>query len=167
MPTATFIEERIEAVFGKIGETRMRGLPILNPTLSVEAVGFRVWNGEWLGALVTPWSINLMLLPASPAPGLPEPTGTMRSRGFPSGEFEFLCAYEKDIGPYEICSLFSPVTEFEDQPTAVATARAALAFLFNKSLAGLEESSIGAATAPPRGISRRELLRGRLRSGIE
>ena len=143
----------------------MRGLPILNPELSVEAVGFRAWNDHWLGALVTPWTINLMLLPAHPTAGSPEATGSTRTLAFPAGEFEFLAGYEPDIGPYEARSLFSPVTEFEDQAAAVATAHAALAFLFNENLANLDEATMEAAATPPRAISRRELLRGRLRGG--
>ena len=36
---------------------------MLNPALSVEAVGFRPWDEHWLGVLVTPWFMNLWLMP--------------------------------------------------------------------------------------------------------
>ena len=41
----------------------MAGVPMLNPALRVQAVGFRHWQSHWLGVLVTPWFMNLMLLP--------------------------------------------------------------------------------------------------------
>ena len=42
---------RLEAAFTRIWETRMTGLPFLIGQLRVESVGFRPWQGEWLGAL--------------------------------------------------------------------------------------------------------------------
>ena len=46
---------------------RMAGVPILNPALSVQTVDFSPWRGHWLGALVTPWFINLVVMPLDPA----------------------------------------------------------------------------------------------------
>lgn len=58
----------VKAVFEHIAVMRMRGLPIVNPALGVEALSFRRWAGEWLGVLITPWSLSLMLLPGGGAP---------------------------------------------------------------------------------------------------
>ena len=80
---------RIEAAFRAILETRMRGLPVLNPAVEVEAVGFRAWEGHWLGMLVTPWFINLMLLPLEPERWRPLALGvrsSARGQGQQRGE---------------------------------------------------------------------------------
>ena len=69
---------RLEAAFGAVYEQRMQGLPFINAALAVEAVDFRPWNGHWLGVLITPWFMNLVLLPNDQAawPALRVGSGT-------------------------------------------------------------------------------------------
>jgi [NiFe] hydrogenase assembly HybE family chaperone len=158
---------RIERVFGEVHATRMRGLPFLNPALRVEAVGFRRWDGRWLGVLVTPWFMNLVLLPDAPAAWRHVRYGDSVSYALPAGVFEFISAREPALGDYQSCSLFSPVFEFADQDGARATARAALAALFDpQSQAGVEgpvgdsarPQAAPAPAQPP--LSKRDFLRG-------
>ena len=52
----------LEGAFRAVYEERMQGLPFINPALSVEAVEVGPWNGHWLGVLITPWFMYLMLL---------------------------------------------------------------------------------------------------------
>lgn len=132
MPEAADIAATLERTFARIEAERMRDVPILNPRLAVEAVGFRGWQGKWLGVLVTPWFINVMLQPGSEAmatdwAGL-TPGASVQHR-FPAGDFPFLVGEEAGIGRYQMCSLFSPVLEFEDQAAARIAAEAALAAL--------------------------------------
>lgn len=126
---------QLEAIYRTIQDTRMQDVPILNPALSVEAVGIRPWQGGgWFGALVTPWSINLMIFGAG-RDGAALRTGTSVGHGFPAGRIEFLAGEEEGLGAYQMCSLFSPVLEFADQETAVEAAEAALAALFEEEMA--------------------------------
>ena len=46
---------------------RMEGLGFVNQALEVEAVAFEPWQGHWLGVMVTPWFMNLVLLPRQPS----------------------------------------------------------------------------------------------------
>jgi [NiFe] hydrogenase assembly HybE family chaperone len=116
---------RLEAVFTNVARTRMAGMPFVNVALRVEAVGFREWQGQWLGVLVTPWSINVLLLPRSGDwPRLP--MGTERFVDLPAGRFRFIAGFEPSLGEYHACSLFSPALEFADHDAACATASAAL-----------------------------------------
>ncbi len=91
-PAATAIGEnpaaRLEQMYLYIWATSMHDLPFVNPALSVEEIGFRRWqcanpsahgttplppamlvddagdaSGDWVGAVITPWFINLFLLP--------------------------------------------------------------------------------------------------------
>lgn len=151
---------RLEIAFDRIARTRMAGLPFLNPRLHVEAVGFREWEGQWLGVLVTPWSINLVLLPASgPWPRLS--TGAERFVDLPAGRFRFIAGFDAALGEYHACSLFSPALEFADQEAARATALAALRALQDP--AGAEH---GAPRCAP--LSRRDFLRGgRMEAGAD
>lgn len=150
--------ERLAAAFRAIHATRMRGLPFVNERLAVEAVGFRPWNERWLGVLVTPWFMSLVLLPAD-APGArwqALKTGASAAYAFPAGVFEFIGGHEDAIGEFQSCSLFSPMFEFADQATARLAAEAALAALF--------DAPERARAAP---VSKRDFLRGRWASGNE
>ncbi len=123
------VAQALEACFEMIRVERMDGIPILNDALSVSAVGFRLWNGHCLGVLLTPWFMNIVLLPMERTDGQDSPpitVGTKRSFAFPAGSFEFIHGHEPLIGPHWMCSLFSPVFEFSDQETAIEAARAAL-----------------------------------------
>ncbi|AWK89714.1 [NiFe]-hydrogenase assembly chaperone HybE [Azospirillum thermophilum] len=124
----------LEAVFREIYIGQMRGIPIVNDALAVKAVGFRAWNGHWLGALVTPWFMNLVLLPGGDDDWSGLTPGAKELVEFPSGFYEFLHADRAGVGPYKACSLFSPMFEFTTMLQATETAAAALVALFDPSI---------------------------------
>jgi [NiFe] hydrogenase assembly HybE family chaperone len=152
-PTA----ERLTAVFERIHRERMAGLPILHPALSVAVVGAREWRGAWAGVLITPWCMNLVLIPAPGSGFVPGPTGSKQVLELPAGAFELIASEEPDIGPFAACSLFSPMQQFADQAAALATAEAVMQQLFEPDP---PPAAPQPAAAP--GISRRDLLRGTL-----
>lgn len=156
------VSAALEATFASIQEQRMADIPVLNRALEVEAVGFMPWNEYYLGVLVTPWFMNLMLLPKN-ADSWQLLAGTKSSHTFPSGEYEFTAGDESDIGPYEMCSLYSPMFEFENQEAAVATARYVLEDLMADAETADTVEPVVAAAKTERTISRRELLRGAFR----
>jgi [NiFe] hydrogenase assembly HybE family chaperone len=153
----------LEQAFRRIETERMRDVPILNPAVAVRALGFRRSSEGWLGVLLTPWCMNLMLLPAEGTAWRSLPPGEKRSVAFPGGEFEFIAGHEAAIGEFHSCSLFSPVFEFSDQDAACETARAALEALFTAEPAGPsgEErpAEIG-GLQPRQAMSKRDFLRG-------
>ncbi len=109
-----------------IQQERMQGIPILNPRLEVCAVGFMEWQDDYLGILITPWFMNLMRLPQQGSEWPELAAGSKLNHTLPSGTYEFIVGKEAQIGDYQMCSLFSPVFEFENQQAAIATAKAAL-----------------------------------------
>lgn len=162
---AAGLSRNMEAVFRKIEQERMQDVPILNHALSVACVGMRRSGGCWLSVLVTPWFINLMLLPGNEAEAgawnnIAPCSKVMRQ--FPSGLFEFIRGGEEGIGPYQMCSLFSPVLQFDNQEAALAAAGAALAALFD---ASLHPDRPGGAQQEGQAekVSRRDLFAGFLR----
>jgi [NiFe] hydrogenase assembly HybE family chaperone len=110
------------AEYRTIAETRMKGLPILNLRLSVEAVDFAETPAGLLGALVTPWFVNAVLFPAVPVK-VPDHG---HERVLPGGAFHFLGQVLEGSGAIELCSIRSPVMDVADQAAAVAIARAGL-----------------------------------------
>ncbi len=81
-----------------------------------------------VGILITPWFMNLVCfsLARQDQPAL---VGSSRARVVGTQSFDFIGAHEERFGNYAACSLFSPMFEFKDQATAVATAEAVLAEL--------------------------------------
>ncbi|HEX5393196.1 MAG TPA: [NiFe]-hydrogenase assembly chaperone HybE [Rhodocyclaceae bacterium] len=157
--------QSLSQAFNRIRQTRMAGLPFLNPALQVEAVGFRPWQSRIVGVLLTPWAMNLVVLPGN--------DGSFRSLGadvqqtwaFPSGDYEFMGGEEVECGPFHFCSLFSPMADFADQTMARTTAEAALEALFvqdEESLAKHREQQRQAAQleGKPAPLSRRGFLTG-------
>ena len=130
-----------------IYEERMRDLPIVNPRLEVEAVGFDRWEDQDLGVLITPWFMNLVLLPDAEAFG-DRLQGDLIDCEFPSGNCELTVCHDEQLGTYLAAVLFRTVVDFPDQETARAIAEDALANI-------LAEPDLQAGD-----ISRRDILRG-------
>jgi [NiFe] hydrogenase assembly HybE family chaperone len=121
----------LESAFTRIRRERMADIPLLNPALEVQAVGFSVREDYCLGVLITPWFMNLMLLPLAGDEWAELPSGTKINKSFPSGTYEFILGEEEGVGRYLMCSLFSPVFEFQNQQAAVVTAEAVLQSLMD------------------------------------
>lgn len=126
------VRERIESCFRRIETERMAGIPILNRALHVEVVGLDRFGDEWMCILITPWFMNIVLLPVSSAAAAAKPPLAVGSKSIavlPAGSFEMIHGFEEAIGCYRMCSLFSPMYEFSDHESAVAAAKAARAAL--------------------------------------
>lgn len=152
---------RVTALFTAIANTRMAGLPIVNPALRVEAVNFMPWENGWLGVLVTPWCMNLLWIPTREEPPLGQP-GTKVSLCFPAITCEFVVCQEAELGTYLSCSLFSPMAAFANQEDARFTATAVLQALHSPVSqpkdADRPAECAGEHMATQRGWSRRALL---------
>lgn len=116
------------ADFTEIFNARMRDLPMVNQALHVQAVGFQPYEGGFLGVLIAPWFMNLVLLPGPVRKALK--SGEKEVLTFPSGAYEFMHATREMVGPYMACALFSPMGDFTSQLQAVEVARAAMVELF-------------------------------------
>lgn len=159
----------LEGAFRTILRRQMQDLPVVNPALSVQAVGFRAWSDHWLGILITPWFMNLVLMPRVAAKWQPIGERETRHHVFPAGVFEFIGGRAPALGHYQACSLFSPMFEFADQQAAHDTAVAALDALFdvaNREVGELSapqpadaDAPVGAAPAA-RPLSKRDFLFG-------
>ncbi len=159
----------LQARFEHIHRHQMAGVPMLNPALQVQAIGFRPWSEHWLGVLVTPWFMNLMLLPRVQERWQPIPERDSRHYVFPAGVFEFIGGRDVELGDYQACSLFSPMFEFADHAAAHDTAVAALAALFDAQHRPRSDAPPQEPTAPaaPELSKRDFLFRGAARGPRE
>jgi [NiFe] hydrogenase assembly HybE family chaperone len=134
------LESRVAALedfYRQVQRERMQGIPLLNPALRVEAIGFQWAAGDddaasappiAEGVLVTPWFMSLVRLPAV-AQAHQDRVGRSQVRDFGCEQFDFIGSHDPAIGYHETCALFSPMNDFDTQALACDTARATLAAL--------------------------------------
>ena len=142
------VADRLEG-FWREAESRMAGLPVYNPALSVMATPSRRFGGFRFSVVVTPWCMNVVALPDSDI-DLP-PDGVMLRLDLPAGSVDFVIASMDDGSRYGAASLFSPMADFEDQVAAEAVAFAALDELLREA----EPSEVGPLSAS---LDRRRLI---------
>ncbi len=148
--------ERLLERFGKI-EPRMRDLPFYNERLSTEAVGFRDWEGHRLGILITPWFINLILLPGDEDDWSTVDQGDQSDWHLPAETIRFTANRpEEDAGEVFLAApVFTNVIGVPDHEAAKNIAEQVLVSLLAKP--GSDEA------APGHAVSRRDLLRGTIK----
>lgn len=176
--------ETLISLYREVGETRMEGVPILNTALDVAAFGFDEFQEYRLGVLLTPWFMNLVLLPLEAekySENAPQ-VGEKLMVNLPAGKVEFIVGFEDLIGHSLSCSLFSPMFEFHDQEAAEQTAKAALDEVLNADAETHEEepdmvdvwegrlpepetvdppeAEEVPSESPPKPVNRRDFLRG-------
>lgn len=155
---------RLEVFFEQVWRERMQDLPFVNPALRVEAVGFRTIAGDWLGAVVTPWFLNLFLLPGGGSMWRDLPAGEQGRFEFPAGGLDFIAdhdpAPEAPLAAYLYCPLMHPVQHLPDQATARQAALDALAALLTPPPEAAPAAPAAPAPDAPR-AGRRAFLRGR------
>lgn len=123
------LTREIESVFKRIEEEQMQGIPLLNPALRAQAIGFQAYEGRTVGVIITPWLMNLMLLPAEGEDWSDLKPGDKTSHRFPSNEFRFMVNEIDGIGVCQSHSLYSPMHEFMDQDHAMAAAESFMQML--------------------------------------
>ncbi|MBK9026662.1 MAG: [NiFe]-hydrogenase assembly chaperone HybE [Propionivibrio sp.] len=118
--------DAVEEAFFRIQRECMADVPILNPVLAVEAIDFQRWKGHWLGVVITPWCMSLLLVPGSESDWVSTGDNKRRFIRFSMGDFAFLGSDEPELGEYQSCPLISPMERFSTQSDAVMTARASM-----------------------------------------
>lgn len=132
--------------FEAIYDEHMRDLPIVNARLKVEGVGFQQFEDHQLGVLITPWFMNLVLMPGDDG-WRDKPQGDSLTVDFPSGPIEFTISQDEALGTYLTAVLFRSVSDMPDQTTAREIALEVMKNLFEPAKS-------------ERSMSRRELLTG-------
>lgn len=146
----------VRETFERIHQERMLGLPVINPALSVDCVGFRPWRGHWIGMVITPWFLNVVLLRGTEGEWPETKCGDQRRFKLPNGELLFMASEEEGLGSFYACSLASPMHDFKSQEAAQQTALESMRLLMMPPVT-VAEPAVG--NKPQ--MSRREFLRGK------
>ena len=148
--------------FTHIGETAMRDLPIYNHALHVDALGFQVTDKGLLGVLITPWFINVMLLPQQKQKA-PLPLGQRVTHELIAGEHAFTVGEDDELGHYDFLTLASPTLRYKSQQVARDAAQKALSKLLTppeEVETAIPEQPLHFVRAEQKGKARRAFLRG-------
>ena len=148
----------LEAHYRHVWQTRMHDLPFVNAALTVEAVGFARYQGDWLGVVITPWFLNLLLVSGGGQLWGDIPAGERRYLNLPCGTMQFIADDDPDIGPYQYCPLIAPVDQLPDMATARLVAADAIKTVFGPPPT-LTETPPAAATEEKTEVSRRGFFR--------
>lgn len=120
------VSEQIEQTFKRIHLENMQGIPILNPAIEVQALGFQELEGRVLGIIITPWLMNVVILPREDEDWSEMQLGDKRPHEFASRTYKFMLNEIEGIGLCQTHSLYSPMHEFRCHQQAVAAAQAFL-----------------------------------------
>jgi [NiFe] hydrogenase assembly HybE family chaperone len=152
------------AVYRDNVQPRMRELPVYNAMLQVEARGFAPRDGHCSGILITPWCMNLVLLPGEGDRWSELAPGSRVEVVFPAATYALTLSLPAGMQPHLSLALFSTVLDFADQDTAQQVADEVLQLLYQ---ADAEDECADPVSAEldragsRRPLSRRDLLRGR------
>ena len=132
---------------------QMRELPIYNDGVPVVAHGFCGFgDNELIGVLLTPWFMNVMLLPCRFTALNMAEIGKRQNVDLPAGPRIFIVGGDQVIGRHRAHSLHSPVLQFRLPGQAEAEAKRAFAALMQAPPASPQASGA---------IDRRTLFVGR------
>ncbi|TKI06482.1 hydrogenase-2 assembly chaperone [Martelella alba] len=112
----------LEREFGHIAAGEIRTLPFFRPTIPVRACGFTLFERQWLGCLLTPWMLSLLILPG---PGQAWPIrrpGDRLALRLPCGNVGFMVGETAPLRQYLACSLMSPLAAALNAAQAVSLA---------------------------------------------
>jgi [NiFe] hydrogenase assembly HybE family chaperone len=127
------------------------GDPVYQIEPGTPAIGMRRLDEHEFGVLLTPWFMNLVLLPGSDRwDGRPQ--GSTCAIELPGGEVEFIVSHDGHLGTTLSAVLFRSVSDFPDQAMARAVAVETLRLLCSRE--AREEVGSGDAR-----LNRRDLFR--------
>ena len=118
------ITSQLDSVFNDILVNEMAGLPLLNPKINVEVLGFQEFEGRTIGIVISPWLMSLVMLPSSQLGDdwSKFEIGQQHIHTFPSGDFKFLVNEFKGIGICQVHAIHSPMASFFSHDHARVTA---------------------------------------------
>ncbi|AIK13107.1 hydrogenase-2 component protein [Pectobacterium atrosepticum SCRI1043] len=102
---------QLETAFQAIAEREMQSLPFFQPQIPVSACGFQLFEHQWIGCMLTPWMLSLLVLPGPDQCWLRRTVGESLGLSLPCGDIRFTVGYVDGCGQYLASSLMSPLNK--------------------------------------------------------
>nr|WP_278989005.1 hydrogenase-2 assembly chaperone [Plesiomonas shigelloides] len=142
----------LEQTFSEIAQGEMQTLPFFRAQVPVRALGFQCYEGQWVGVMLTPWMLSILVLPGLDQVWDSRPQGERLGLRLPFGNAVFHVCEIEAIGQYLSCSLMSPL-----DPAMSAEQALQLATDVSRQVLAIPVTDVDA----PQNLSRRALLSGR------
>lgn len=110
--------DKLKKAFEGVAE-QMKDLPFLHPHVKIQTLSFQVYEGQWVGAVLTPWMLSICILPG---PGQEWPWRKVSTKigvSFPRKDLPFIASEIDGVGQYLSCSLMSPL-RLDQNPVMLA-----------------------------------------------
>lgn len=119
----------LENVFTEIAADQMYSLPFYQGHIPVRACGMALFEGQWFGAMLTPWMLSLVILPGPGQLWVRRVVGERQALALPCGNVSFTVSETEAGGQYLSRSLMSPLEEgmSAEQAVLLATQSAKMA----------------------------------------
>lgn len=114
---------RLETAFQAIADGEMQDLPFFQPQIPVRACGFQLFERQWVGTILTPWMLSLLVLPGPEQVWQPYTVGDKLALSLPCGSVRFIVGEIAGCGQYLACSLMSPLDRHLGAEQALALAQ--------------------------------------------
>lgn len=116
----------------------------LNPHLGFACVGFTRVHGDWLGVVITPQFVDIVLLPGGGSLWGDIPAGQRRYVDLSHATLAFVAAEDPCLGPYQHAALVSELSALPDMAAAIR-----LAEQFMSGICGADFRPARVSTAGP------------------
>ncbi|OCJ30454.1 hydrogenase-2 assembly chaperone [Serratia sp. 14-2641] len=113
----------LEAAFQAIADGEMQDLPFFQPQIPVRACGFQLFERQWVGTILTPWMLSLLVLPGPEQVWQPHAVGDKLALSLPCGSVRFIVGEIAGCGQYLACSLMSLLDRHLGAEQALALAQ--------------------------------------------
>lgn len=146
--------EVIAAHYAQVWESGTAPAGEINPRLSVAVLSFVRCQDDWLGAVITPWAIHLILMNGGGCLWGDIPPGQLRYVRLPGGAQGFIADGDPEIGAWQYASLLDSIGEVVDMRAARLIANDGLRLAL-----GLSAEAVDQPVEPKPPVSRRGFLR--------
>ncbi|MBK5075007.1 hydrogenase-2 assembly chaperone [Budviciaceae bacterium CWB-B4] len=99
----------VQRAFQDVADKAMHDLSFLHPNMPVYVSGFKLFEGQWVGCVITPWMLSALILPG---PNQVWPLRTISEKlglAMPYDNMTFTVGELEGVSQYLTCSLMSPL----------------------------------------------------------
>ncbi|MDR0806351.1 MAG: hydrogenase-2 assembly chaperone [Enterobacteriaceae bacterium] len=99
----------VQQAFQNVSDKAMHGLSFIHPDMPVHASDFKLFEGQWIGCVITPWMLSALILPGPNQVWQQRTISDKLGLALPYGNLTFTVGELENIPQYLACSLMSPL----------------------------------------------------------
>lgn len=121
----------VEAAFDRVAKQMMNELSFIHPTMPIKACEFQLFEGQWIGGIITPWMLSVIILPGPNQVWEHRTVGERIGLKLPYGDTTFIVGELEELNQYLSCSLMSPLDKHLTVAQGIALAEDSIKMLLS------------------------------------